>query len=358
MNQRRRTKFVWALWFLIGLHVVVLLAGFFAPYSYDSQDREHPYAAPMRVHLVDAQGHWHLRPFAYGIKSREGSFSAYEEDHSKMLPLKLFAAGEPYQVLGRFHFQTHLFGVEPRVGVEPAHAESAESPARVYLLGADGFGRDQLSRVLYGGQVSLFAGILAATFSVVAGLFLGLVAGMFGRPLDDVIMRVGEIFIALPWLYLLISVRAFLPLQMSSIATFTLVVAVIGLVGWGRPARLVRGVVLSARERNFVLAARGFGAGRFYLMRRHILPATLGVALTQMALLVPLFMMAEVTLSFLGLGVGEPYPSWGNMLASAQQFHVISSYWWMLLPGLAPAPVFLACHALADSLQEKLQSAV
>jgi peptide/nickel transport system permease protein len=259
-----------------------------------------------------------------------------------MFPVKLFVAGDPYQLLGRFHGQTHLFGV-------PA-------PARIYLLGADGFGRDQFSRVLYGGQVSLFAGILAAGLSAIAGLFLGMVAGMFGRPLDDVIMRVGEIFIALPWLYLLISVRAFLPLQMSSIATFTLVVAVIGLVGWGRPARLVRSVVLSARERTFVLAARGFGAGKFYLIRRHILPATMSVMLPQMALLVPLFMMAEVTLSFLGLGVGEPFPSWGNMLASAQQFHVISSYWWMLLPGLAPAPVFLACHALADAFQEKLKS--
>ncbi len=350
MTQRKRTKLVWAAWFLAVLHLVILLAGFFAPYSYDTQDREHPYAAPMRVHLVDAAGRWHFRPFVYGLKAREGSLTAYEEDRTQMFPVNLFVAGEPYTVLGRFHFQTHLFGVQSKAGVE--------APARIYLLGADGFGRDQFSRILYGGQVSLFAGILAAALSAIGGLFLGMVAGMFGRPLDDVIMRVGEIFIALPWLYLLISVRAFLPLQMSSTATFALVVGVIGIVGWGRPARLVRNVVLSARERNFVLAARGFGAGKFYLMRRHILPATMSVILPQMALLVPLFMMAEVTLSFLGLGVGEPFPSWGNMLASAQQFHVISSYWWMLLPGLAPAPVFLACHALADSWQEKLKSAV
>jgi peptide/nickel transport system permease protein len=344
LKKSTHTKLAAAAWFLVGLHVLVLFAGFVAPYSYDTQDRDHPYAPPARVHFVDAKGSWHLRPFVYAIRNREGSFTEYEEDRTQRFPLQLFAAGDSYRVLWRFSGHTHLFGVA--------------APARFYLLGADGFGRDQFSRILYGGQVSLFAGILAATLSAVVGLLLGMVAGMFGRPVDDLIMRVGEIFIALPWLYLLISVRAFLPLQMSSVAAFTLVVGVIGLVGWGRPARLVRGVVLSARERNFVLAARGFGAGRWYLMRRHILPATLGVVLTQMALLVPLFMMAEITFSYLGLGVGEPFPSWGSMLAAAQQFHVISQYWWMLLPGLAPAPVFLACHALADVLQDKLKFSV
>lgn len=343
MKSTKRAKLVTAAWFLAVLHAIVLFAGFFAPYSYETQDREYPYAPPARVHFVDVQGKWHVRPFIYGLKSRE-DFTGYEEDRSQRFPLQFFAAGDHYRVLGRFSGHTHLLGVA--------------APARLYLLGADGFGRDQFSRMLYGGQVSLFAGILAATLSAVIGLLLGMIAGMFGRPLDDLIMRAGEIFIALPWLYLLISVRAFLPLQMSSVAAFTLVVAVIGLVGWGRPARLVRGVVLSARERNFVLAARGFGAGKFYLMRRHLLPAALGVVLTQMALLVPLFMMAEVTLSYLGLGVDEPFPSWGGMLAAAQQFHVISSYWWMLLPGLAPAPVFLACHALADGFQQKLKVAI
>src|SRR5258707_13534918 len=129
-------------------------------------------------------------------------------------------------------------------------------------------------------------------------------------------MRFAEIFITIPWFYLLIAVRAFLPLQISPVAAFLLVVAVIGMVGWGRPARLVRGVVLSARERNYVLAARGFGASDFYLIRRHIAPQTFGLLLTQAALLVPQYILAEVTLSFLGLGVSEPEPSWGTMLSA------------------------------------------
>ena len=123
---------------------------------------------------------------------------------------------------------------------------------------------------------------------------------------------------------------------------------------WARPARLVRGVVLSARERNYVLAARGFGAGDLYLIRRHIAPQTFGLVLTQAALLVPQYILAEVTLSFLGLGVGEPVPSWGNMLAALQQYHVLSSYWWMWLPGLALVPVFLAYFALAEALHARV----
>ncbi|HEX9222472.1 MAG TPA: ABC transporter permease, partial [Candidatus Acidoferrales bacterium] len=182
---------------------------------------------------------------------------------------------------------------------------------------------------------------------------IGSLSGFYGKALDQILMRGGELFLALPWLYLLFAVRAFLPLQITPARAFLLVVAVIGLVGWARPARLVRGVVLSAKERNFVLAARGFGASDFYLLRRHILPQISGVLLTQAALLMPQFILAEVTLSFLGLGVGEPAPSWGNMLASLQEYHVLASYWWMYLPAAALIPLFLGYQLLADALHER-----
>ena len=122
---------------------------------------------------------------------------------------------------------------------------------------------------------------------------------------------------------------------------------------WVRPARLVRGIVLSAREREFVVAARGFGAGPVYLIRRHILPLTSGVILTQATVLIPQYILAEVTLSFLGLGVGEPAPSWGNMLAEARQYHAIVSHPWLLAPGLAAIPVLVSYLLLADTLLER-----
>jgi len=162
----------------------------------------------------------------------------------------------------------------------------------------------------------------------------------------------GELFLALPWLYLLFAVRAALPLHISQWQVFLLLISVMGLIGWARPARLIRGVALSAKERNFVLAARGFGASDAYLLRRHVLPQTYAVLLTQITLLVPQYVLAEVTLTFLGLGVGEPMPSWGALLTSLQQYSVLSSYWWMFLPALLLIPLFVVFYAAADALQE------
>jgi peptide/nickel transport system permease protein len=144
-----------------------------------------------------------------------------------------------------------------------------------------------------------------------------------------------------------------LPLTVRPLEAFLLVVIVIGLVGWARPARLVRGVVLSVKERDFVRAARGFGASDLYLLRQHILPETASVLLTQAAILVPQFVLAEMTLSFLGLGVPEPMSSWGNLLATLQQYNVLVSYWWMYLPALAIVPFFLGYLSLASALQER-----
>lgn len=223
---------------------------------------------------------------------------------------------------------------------------------RFFLLGSDAFGRDQFSRILYGARITLAAGPLAAALSLAIGWLFGAIAGYCGGLADDLIMRAAELFVALPWLYLLFAVRAFLPLHVRPETAFLLVVAVVGCVGWARPARLVRGIVLSAKERPYVIAARGFGAGSAYLLRRHILPQTAGVTLTQAALLIPRYTAAEVTLSFLGLGVGEPVPSWGNMLAAVQHYYVLVSYWWMLLPGLLLAPLYLSYIVLADALMD------
>jgi peptide/nickel transport system permease protein len=182
------------------------------------------------------------------------------------------------------------------------------------------------------------------------GLVLGVTAGFYGGWPDRLLMRGGELFLALPWLYLLLGVRAALPLHISPVQTFFAVIVIIGCVGWVRPARLIRGVALSGRERGFVLAARGFGASDLYLIRRHVLPMTLGVTLTQATVLIPQYILAELALSFLGLGVGEPIPSWGNMLAEARRYHVLLSHAWMLAPGVAVIPVLLGFVVLADQL--------
>lgn len=323
---------------LLAVHAAALGAGFLAPYSPTDQNRALPYAPPTSLHLVDAAGHFHLRPFVYATAEDETAAGRYEEDRSRAFPIRFLVPGRPRLGGGA---PLRLFGVE--------------EPARLFLLGADGFGRDQLSRLLYGARISLFAGLLATVLSLGLGWTLGTIAGFYGRWADAVVMRAADLFLALPWLYLLFAVRAVLPLHVGAGAAFLLLVAVIGLVDWARPARLVRGVVLSARERGYVLSARAFGASDFYLIRRHVLPQTIGVVVTQAALLVPQYVLAEVTLSFLGLGVGEPVPSWGNMLASLQRYHVLASYWWMWSPGLALVAVFLAYFALAEAIQRRTE---
>jgi peptide/nickel transport system permease protein len=335
MIQRRG----WKRWLiaLAVLHGIVASAGFFAPYDPTEQDRERPYLPPMKIHLVDAQGHFHLRPFFYAEHLRAGSFDQFEENTDQPVPLRFFVSGVRYHLFGLLPSGIHLFGVQA---------------SRFYLLGSDAYGRDQFSRILYGGQISLLAGLLGAGLTLFFGTLIGATAGYYGGWRDGLLMRVAELFVALPWLYLLFALRAFLPLAVSPVQAFFLIITVIAAVGWARPARLVRGVVLSAKERDFVRAARGFGATDGYLLRRHILPETSSVVLTQAAILVPQFVLAEMTLSFLGLGVPEPVPSWGSLLASLQQYSVLVSSWWMYAPALAIVPFFLGYLGLASALQQ------
>jgi len=333
-----RTKTLTWLLALAVLHLVVIFAGFIGPYHPGAQNRELPYAPPTQLHFVDASG-FHPRPFVYASTL---VLDTYQEDPVREYPIRLFVRGDPYRLLGIFNSNVHLFRVD--------------EPARIFLLGADGYGRDEFSRLLYGGQISLAAGILATLLSLAAGTIIGTISGYYGKWVDESLMGSAELFLSLPWFYFLIAVRAFLPLHLTPAETFLLLISVIGLIGWARPARLVRGVVLSARARNYVSAARGFGASDLYLLRRHVFPETFGVLLTQAALLVPQYVAAEAMLSFFGLGVGEPVPSWGNMLSTLQQYNVLVSYGWLLAPAGALVVTSVIYWLLADALHSRLKS--
>ena len=323
---------------LVVIHLVVLLAGFFAPYDPAIQDRAAPNCPPTRIHWVRPDGRFPWHPFVYGLTELAGEDQPYAEDTRTLYPIQFLTRAMRYRILGALTSDRHLLGVA--------------APAHIYLMGTDNYGRDVFSRLLYGGQISLFAGLLATLLTLTLGVLLGTLAGFYGGWADAVIMRSSDLFLALPWLYLLLALRGFLPLHTRPEQTFLLLIAVIGVSGWARSARLIRGVVLSAKERTHLLAARGFGASDFYLIRRHVLPETRSVVLTQAALLIPQYVLAEVTLSFLGLGVSEPVPSWGTMLATLQQYHVLLSDWWMFFPGLVLVLVFLSYGALSNAMQE------
>jgi peptide/nickel transport system permease protein len=237
---------------LVALHAIVILAGFFAPYDPTEQDRKSPYLPPMRIHFVDAEGHFHVRPFAYALQLREGTFDQYEENVACALQLKLFMRGARYKLLGFVPMRLHLFGVEGE---------------RIYLLGSDSYGRDQLSRFLYGGQVSLFAGLLGAGITLILGLCFGALAGFYGGWRDDLLMRLAELFLALPWLYLLFALRAFLPLAVSPLQAFFLIIVVLGAVGWALRADICYAAIFFQRRRAYCLRRRRFWCRNSYLRR-------------------------------------------------------------------------------------------
>jgi peptide/nickel transport system permease protein len=317
---------------LVSVHALVLSAGFFSTYLPEEQHRTLIFAAPTRIHFFDANHTFHLRPFVYRLVLQPGSFNQYREENAHPYPISFFQQGWPYKLFGIFPMRRHLLVASP--------------PAHLFCLGTDAYGRDQFSRLLYGGRISLFAGLLASSVSVCLGLLIGGLAGFYGGWLDSLLMRLVDAFLAVPWLYLLLAVRALLPIHIGPDTVFLLLILVLGSVGWARPARLIRGVTLSTKERDYVAAAKSFGAGDFYLMRKHVLPFASQVALTQWVLYIPQYILAEVTLSFFGLGVGEPAPSWGNMLTALQQMFVLNSCWWMFAPAVALIVVSLTYQRL------------
>jgi peptide/nickel transport system permease protein len=224
-------------------------------------------------------------------------------------------------------------------------------PSRNHWLGTDGLGRDEFARLVRGTRVSISAGLLASAIALTLGLLSGGIAGYYGGWRDELIARTMELFQSLPWFYLVLAVRAFLPLTLPETSALLAIAMIAGFTGWPRPSRLIRGIVLSERQRDYVVAARAFGAGGIYLIRRHILPATSGVVLVQTVLMIPQFILAEVTLSFLGLGVGEPSPSLGTMLSALRNLHVMTAYPWML----APAAVLILLTACFQILARRLQ---
>lgn len=343
---------------LILMYLTAMFAGFLAPYGINEYRRT-PVAAfrpPTTVHWTDPETGRLTRPFVYDVKQERDPVTrqrVYVEDTTVRYPIKFFVhrPEQPYKVLGLFQSDLRLFGVD--------------EPARVFLWGTNNLGKDLFSRVLYGGQVSLTIGILAVWVALVLGLLMGGLAGFYGGVVDDVIMRLVEIFAAIPGLFLLIVLASLLRdprnpvaqaigLQMTSAETFLLTVVVLGFVGWGGLARIIRGLILSAREMDYAAAAKALGASEARILARHLLPSTASYVIVDLTLSIPGFILAETGLSFLGLGPSElDTSSWGLLLRDATARGIsIQFVPWLLIPGI---PIFLAVlcwNLLGDGLRD------
>lgn len=297
-----------------------------------------PYLPPEGIHFKSPTGELHLRPFILRRQPVNGHFGMYAENEARLVPLYfLVRTSEPYG------FGRSAMGPLRWCGFK---GESPDSSP--HFLGTDEFGRDIWSRLLYGGRTTVAIGLAASLSAALIAVTLGLVAGLFRGWVDALLMRVVEIMISVPWFYLLLAVRALLPLRTSPWSAVVTTTTLLALVGWARPARVLRGAASEARQRAYVISAQASGASRWHIARWHILPDLAPQAITQFTILLPQFIASEIALSFFGLGVDDPLVSWGGMLAAAQHLSSIVEYPWLMSPLWAMLPLFFAIHLLAD----------
>ncbi len=324
---------------LLILYFLAIFADFISPYPYDKQHRDTPYHPPTQLHFFDEKGNFHLRPFVYKYELVDPVFKVYRIDKNKKYPVYFFVKGDKHYILGLIPSDIHLFGVKE---------------GKIFLLGADSLGRDIFSRLLYGGRVSLSIGIVGVLVSFTIGALIGGISGYFGGKVDNFLMRLSEIVMSFPGFYLMLALRAVFPITLSSVQVYFLIVIILSFIGWAGLARVIRGMVLSIREQEFVLAAKSYGASSIRIILKHILPNTFSYLLIAATLSIPGYILGESALSLLGLGIQEPYASWGNMLSAARSVSAIASFPWILSPGIAIFITILAFNLIVDALRDSL----
>ncbi len=336
--RRNRTAMV-GLYTLAAMYAAATLAGFIAPYKYDNARDDLPFYPPMlaRVHIFDEAGNL-SRPFVYHLVPVDRQLATYRDDISGKYPIRLFVRGESYRILWLVGSNIHLFGVN-----EPGH---------IFLFGSDNLGRDIFSRILYGAQVSLSIGIIGILISTIIGMIVGGVAGYFGGVTDFALMRTVEVLLALPSLYFILILRQLFGTGTSSTQIYFIIVIILAFIGWATEARVIRGMVMSLREQEYVIAARAMGFSNSRIIIRHILPNTLSFVIVTATLSVPFFILSEVALSFLGVGIQEPEASWGNMLIAAQSNRILNDFPWVLIPGAFIFLAVMAWNFLGDGLRD------
>ncbi len=325
---------------LLALYAAALLAGFFAPYSFQNEDRNYSYAPPASVRFFD--GGKFVGPYVPSMQLTFNEYNAriYRIDPDEKYPVRFFVPGDEYRLLGVFPCRYHLFSVD--------------SPGRIYLLGADARGRDVFSRLLYGAQVSLSIGLIGVFISFTIGLFVGGVSGYYGGRLDNFLMRLCEMVMMVPGFYLLLALRAAVPDNFNSLQVYFAIIIILSFVGWAGLARIIRGMCLSLREREYVLAARSLGLSDFKIITRHILPHTLSYSIFAVMLSIPGYILGESGLSLIGLGIQDPYASWGNMLSDAMSIVRIKFAPWILWPAFFIFLTVVCFNIIGDALRDCL----
>ncbi|REF38000.1 ABC transporter permease [Thermasporomyces composti] len=322
------------------VYFMAIFAEFLAPYSSSHYDPEYAYAPPQRLHFVD-DGDWGL--YVYGYTSEQDPETlelTWSVDESQKVPVKLFARGEEYKLFGLIPSDIHLIG--------PADPDGPP----MYLLGADRNGHDLLSRIIHGARVSMSIGLVGVAVAFVLGIVLGGISGYFGGVVDLVIQRAVEFFMSIPTLPLWLGLAAAVPPGWGPLRRYFAVTVILSLIAWTDLARVVRGRFLSLREEDFVTAAEVDGASQPRIIFRHMLPSFTSHLIASLTLSIPGMILAETSLSFLGLGLQAPVVSWGVLLQEAQQIRVVATAPWLMLPGVMVVVTVLSLNFLGDGLRD------
>lgn len=329
---------------VIILYVVAALTELLMPFDPNEPDSRYVYHPPQLLHFIDtnADGGWSIRPFVYALELERDPLTLetkYSSEASRKVYVDFFGKSDPYKLMGVIPLDRTLLA--------PSNPDE-----RFYLLGADRLGRDMFSRIVSGTRISMSIGLVGVGMSLVLGLFLGGLSGYVGGWVDSSIQRVIELILALPTIPIWLGLSAAVPADWSPITRYFAITMILSLVGWTELARVVRGRFLSMRTEDFVMAARLDGGSRSRIIFRHMMPSMVSHIIASVTLAIPVMILAETSLSFLGLGLLPPTVSWGVLLKEAQSIRSIAEAPWLFFPGLAVCIAVLAFNFLGDGLRD------
>jgi len=316
-------------------YVVALFGDFIAPHNPNKRFITSVYLPPQPIYWFD-NGQFHPYMLKVTTKYNEKLQRVYVPSDEKVY-LQFFAKGDPYKLWGLIDMDIHLVQAP---GIPMA------------VLGTDRQGRDMLSRIIIGSQISLTIGLVGVVLSLLLGTVLGIASGYYGGWIDEVIQRLIEIVRAFPQIPLWMALSAAVPDGWSQAQTYFAITIILSLIGWTWLARQLRGTVLSLRESDYVTAARLAGASGPRIIFKHLVPATMGQIIVVSTLSLPAMILAETALSYLGLGLRAPTISWGVLLNEVQNLESIALYPWVFAPAFVIMIVVLAFSFLGDGLRD------
>lgn len=327
------------------IYLMALVGEFMTPADIHKTNTRRAFAPPQGIHLFApaADGGTEFKLHTRGLKleiDRKAMRRIFVEDPEKIIPLGFFVKGYEYRLLWLIPTDIHLFG--------PVDAKES-----VYFMGADRLGRDIMSRIIIGTRVSMSIGLVGVIVSLVIGVTLGGISGFFGGWIDNLIQRLIEFIRSIPTIPLWMGLAAAIPLDWPPLKTYFVVTLIVSMIGWTSLAREVRGKFLSLRYEDFIIAARLDGLSNMEVIRKHMVPSFSSHIIASLTLAVPLMILAETSLSFLGVGLQPPIVSWGTLLKEAQNVRtIIEAPWLLIAPATMIVIAVLALNFLGDGLRD------